>query len=510
MKHLAVLLVISGCAAVAAVGAVESHAPAATKPAPADWKGSRPALAGTAEPYDFVSSGKTTVVPDPEFGAGPLKRWLFGDYYRDVWTTPLEVPIIDLDETAGGLIPLERGGGNQTISLRLRGGDGHIYDLRSVKKSAQRSMPERLRGTFVGTLAQDQNSSLNPLGALIVPPLARAAGVLHTHPTLVVIPDSPRLGPFRDEYAGMLAQFERKPDEDQSDAARFGFAKNVVGTEKLFEKLRENSEVRVDERAYARARLFDMLIGDRDRHAGQWRWSEFDTERGRRYVAVPTDRDFAFVKFDGFFNRIGRRSGKMTLRRLVDFDADIPDLLALNWQGFTLDRRLTPGLAREDWIELADSLRLALTDDVIDRAVRTWPEAVFELIGEMTARNLKSRRDSLPSVGGRYYDLLAETVEIAGSDVDERFEIIRLSAGETRVVLLTREGENLRELSGRTFRREETDEIWLDGIGGNDQIILYGNADEGLLVRIKGGQGTTAFIDSSAFDAPSRLRQEMR
>lgn len=116
----------------------------------------------------------------------------------------------------------------------------------------------------------------------------------------------------------------------------------------------------------------------------------------------------------------------------------------------------------------------------------------------------------MPSVGGRYYDLLAETVEITGSDVDERFEIIRLSAGQTRVVLLTREGENLRELSGRTFRREETDEIWLDGIGGNDQIILYGNADEGLLVRIKGGQGTTAFIDSSAFDAPSRLRQEMR
>ncbi len=420
---------------------------------------------------------------------------------------PLEVPIIDLDKTAGGLTPIRRGGGMQTTSLHLEGGDGHFYLLRSVDKTAARSLPEGFRGTFIESVVQDQISSLNPLGSAILPPLAEAAGILHRQPTLVVIPDSPALGEFREEYAGMLAWFERKPDEDQSDEPRFGYSKNVVGSEKIFENMLDDNDERVDERAYARARLFDMLIGDWDRHDDQWRWAEFDTKHGIRFVPVPRDRDFAFVKFDGLMNKIGRMSGDMMLRRLVDFDDDIPDVLGLNWQGSKLDRRITPSLTREDWVESADSLALALTDEVIDEAVRIWPDSVYEKIGPMTARALKSRRDRLPSVASEYYDLLTETVDIVGTDKHERFEVSRLNSDETLVVVLKtkKEGDVVRELSRRAFRHDETDEIRLYGLGGNDQFILEGEAGDGVLIRIIGGEGGDAFIDRSKVAGASRL-----
>ncbi len=509
IKRLVVLFIFVAfaCAPGRADAQDESDDDPVPPPSPADTSAENISLDRTPEPYRFVSHASITRAPSTRYGAGPLKRWLLGTEYRSLWMTPLEVPVIDLDETAGGLTPIRRGGGMQTKSLHLEGGDGHFYVLRSVDKFVDLSLPPGVRGTFVSSIAQDQTSAMNPVGALIVPSLARAAGVLHPHPTEVIIPDSPRLGEFRDEYAGMLAQFERKPDEDQSEAARFGFSENIVGTAKMFEKTREDNDERVDERAFARARLFDMVIGDWDRHDEQWRWAEFDTEHGTRFVAVPKDRDFAFVKFDGVLNRLGRLVGPMVLRRLGDFDDDISDVLGLNWQGSILDRRFTPSLDREDWIEIADSLKNALTDEVIDEAVRIWPDTVFDLIGPMTARILKSRRDQLPSVASDYYDLLAETVDVVGSDKHERFEIARLNADETRLVVLKtkKEGDVVRELMRRVFLHDETDEIRLFGLGGNDQFILEGDADDGLLIRIIGGEGDDRFVDSSEVKGPSRL-----
>ncbi len=458
-------------------------------------------------PYLFRSSGVRVIELDDSYEAGPLKRRVTGEQYREIWTTPLEVPIVDLEETAGGLTPLERGGGMQTTSLHLQGEDGHFYVLRSVNKSATRSLPEGFQGTFISSIAQDQISSLNPVGALILPPLAEAAGILHTYPTLVVIPDSPRLGEFREDYAGMLAQFERKPDEDQSEAARFGFSKNIVGTTKMLEKIREDNDERVDERAYARVRLFDMLIGDWDRHDDQWRWAEFETEHGIRFVAVPKDRDFAFVKFDGLMHRLGRMTGDMMFRRLVDFDERITDVMALNWQGSKPDLRFAASLTREDWVSIAESLKSALTDDVIEEAVRTWPDPVFEKIGPMTIRNLQSRRDQLPSIASEYYDMLAETVDIFGSDKHERFEVSRLSDDETRVVVYKtkKERDIVRELYRRVFRHDETNELRLYGLGGNDQFIVEGEVDDGILVRMIGGDGADLFQDRSRVKGLGRM-----
>lgn len=456
---------------------------------------------------DLSTLGTATVALRPDYEAGRVWGWFFGAYYRDVWTTPLEVPIIDLEMTAGGLTPIERGGGEQTATLHLVGDDGRFYDLRSVNKDASESIPDAYRAPFVRSIVQDQMSALNPLAATIAAPLARAAGILHLDPVLVMVPDSPRLGEFRSEFGGMLALFERDPDENQSDAERFGYAYNVVGTEKLIEELREDSRDRVDERAYARARLFDMLIADWDRHERQWRWAEYETDEGTRFVPVPTDRDVAFSKFDGILIRLVRKSGNMMFRRLANFDDDISDVFGLNWQGRRIDRRIASSLTREDWVQIAKSLQRAMTDDAIDQAVRRLPDPVYQHVGSMTARNLKSRRTDLPSAASSYYDLLSKRVDVFGSDADERFEITRIGRGETRVIFLQRspDGDAVREIYRREFRRDETDEIRILGLGGNDQIVLYGRADDQPIVRIRGGGGTTAFIDSSAFPGPLRV-----
>ena len=145
-----------------------------------------------------------TVVPGPIYRTGALGRFFYGEHYRNLWTAPLTVPVLSLDQYAGGLRPLERGGSQQTKSLRFSGADGREYVFRSIDKDPSPSLPPELRGTYARHVLRDLISAQHPGGSLVVARLLDAAGVLHSTPQLAVMPDDPRLGEFRQEFAGML------------------------------------------------------------------------------------------------------------------------------------------------------------------------------------------------------------------------------------------------------------------------------------------------------------------
>src|SRR5690606_3924655 len=128
-----------------------------------------------------------------------------------------------------------------------------------------------------------------------------------------------------------------------------------------------------------------------------------------------------------------------------------------------------------------------------------WPEPIFARIGAETAAALISRRDQLPSAAERYYEKLAVTVDVVGTDKHERFEVTRMNDHETRVVVhkTKKEGDVVHTLFDRVFQHEETREVRLYGLGGNDQFIIDGKARDGLMVRAIGGPGEDVFEDES-------------
>ena len=153
----------------------------------------------------------------------PFGRFIYGDHYRDLWTAPLKAPVLSLDQYAGGLRPLERGGSQQTKSLRFSGADGREYVFRSIDKDPSPSLPPELRGTYAKPSCSKISSAPNiPGGSLVVARLLDAAGVLHVTPQLAVMPDDPRLGEFRQEFAGMLGLIELRPTGDPDEAISEG------------------------------------------------------------------------------------------------------------------------------------------------------------------------------------------------------------------------------------------------------------------------------------------------
>lgn len=461
-----------------------------------------PVGAQVSDPRRLVPGDTITIVAGERYAAGDLQARLLGDDYRDLWTAPIRVPVLDLDTFAGGLTPVKRGAGLQTISLRFIAPDGRQYNFRSVDKDQSGGLHPDFRETLVDQIAQDQVSSKHPGAALIAGPLLDAAGLMHPGPALYVMPDHPRLGEFRDTFAGMLGMLEVHPDEGEDEDERlFHGALRVAGTERLLEHLEASSKNRVDDRVYLRARLMDMLMGDWDRHVSQWRWARYDSDGVRWWVAVPEDRDNAFQSFDGLLP--GLASARAP--NMSEFGPEYADIFGLTENAQVLDRRLLSALNRAAFDSAAAALRSVLTDRVIDEAVASTPPEYTRLRGEELAAHLRARRNSLPEIATAFYDQLAIEVEVRGTDERDLAIVDRLDGGFTRVRLFGgleesvggRDAESGEPYFSRLFDPRETREVRIFLHGAGDRAVIRGAAPSDVLVRVIGGGGDDVLADSS-------------
>jgi hypothetical protein len=444
----------------------------------------------------------TTVVAGERYRGGAFSRLFNGDEYRAEWTAPIRVPFLDPGTFAGGLTVEEAGGGLATESLRMRGRDGREYVFRSLDKTAERGLPEDLHDSFVEWIVQDMVSAKHPASAHLLPPLLQAVGVLHVVPTLYVMPDHPFLGEFREQFAGRLGQVEERPedaepDEEEPNAPRpqrsFADADRVVGTERLLERLEEDPEERVDSREYLAARLVDLITGDWDRHADQWRWAGY--ERGDRWTwrPIPRDRDNAFSDYEG----ISSATARAFAPNLTRYGPRWRDLAGYFRLPSDLDRRLLADLDRRTWDSVTASVRARVTDGVIARAVQQMPSEYQPLGAAESAEAMRFRRDRLDEASGFFYDWLASDVDVHATDEAERVEVERLADGSVDVRLFE-------SVDARTpyFRRRfvpaETREIRLYLHGGDDQAAVTGTAPRSIQVRLIGGGGDDRLTDESA------------
>lgn len=436
-----------------------------------------------------IAEGTVEANASDQYDAGSSHRKWLGENYWKEWAQKINVPVFDINKEKGGLKIIQRGGGHQTISLRLEDSIGRAYSLRSIEKYPESALPEPFRNTFAEDIVQDQISAGHPYGALVVPYLAQGAGIYHTNPKVVFIPDDPRLGVYRKDVANRLMLFEERPDGNGAGMPFFGNAEKMISSTKLLEQLAKDNDNTVDQKFFLRSRLFDLWIGDWDRHDDQWRWAEFDSKKGKTYRPIPRDRDQAFFVSEG---RIPKFLGhKWLLFQFEGFDKEINWPSGLMFSGRFIDRKFLTTLSREDWIAVADDLTAHLSDSLIDASLKKWPAEIYALHGERIASALKARRKMLRESALEHYKFLAKEVTLTGSDKRERFEVERQNNGNVTVSVykLNKEGERGKLLYERQFLASETHEVRLFGLGGDDQFVITGDRNKKIDVRIIGGAG---------------------
>jgi hypothetical protein len=445
-------------------------------------------VAAPGDPSEVAVQDTRTVVPGARYRAAGMKPWLVGEHYRALWTTRLSVPVIDLERTGGGLTATRRTGGKQTAGLRFKAADGRTFVFRSLDKDPSLLLAPDLRGTVVQGLVQDQISAEHPAGPLVAAAAMHAVGVPGGTPTLVILPASDRLGAFGEEFAGMLGYIDVRAEDGTPLGPGQPQFTDVVNSERLMARIREHPEESVDAGRYLAARLVDFFLGDWDRHRGQWRW-------GRRtdnapWEPIPTDRDQALARYDGLLLSLAREK---SAPQLTNFGGSIP-VAGLTWNGRDLDRLILPRLSRSVWDSITGVVLGRLDDAALDSIVGVVPASFGEPHRAWLRENLARRRADLGRASAQFRRQIQRTPELLLSDAPERIELA--SEGDGLRVTVHPEG-NGRPAFEHTFTPDETDEVRVYALGGDDSILVQGRHSR-IGVRVVGGAGQDQLVGGSA------------
>lgn len=456
-------------------------------------------LAQTPQQLSARPAGRDSVLvaAGPQFKASRSKQFWWGTHWRKEWIKPQTFPIFDFDSTAGGLTAVKEGGGHETKTLRLRGGDGKEYVLRTIDKSLDVLIPAIYKGTYICDVVNDQISTAHPYGPSVIADLTGYARLLHTNPKFYFVKPDPRLGEFEADFAGKLCLFEERPSgKGWENTPLTNHGDEIINSEDLLKKLQEKNDERIDQREFLKARLFDMIINDWDRHEDQWVWVAHKVDSGKVFQPFARDRDQSFSKTDGvnlFFISL-----PWAVRSVQNMSPNLRDVIGSNLSALSLDRQLLNQLDRRDWLSIIDTLQSELTDAEIAESLKRLPPGIDSLSGDFLSRRLKQRRDNMDNYGKRYYRKLSKEVTVVGSDKKERFTINRIDNRTTQVTVqrLSTKEAYLDTIYNRVFNRRYTHLVHLYGLDGDDEFIYKGRAANRIRLRSFGNDGDDRYTDS--------------
>ncbi|MBK7379998.1 MAG: hypothetical protein IPJ03_13480 [Ignavibacteriales bacterium] len=448
------------------------------------------------QPFNEIN-GKVSVVAGPEYEAGYFKRFLLGNHYRDAWTKEIEVPYLNLDTTKGGLTLLRKGGGRQTLSLKFKGADGLRYTFRSVNKDPIKALDYELRKTIIANIVRDQTTTQHPYGALAADILLNELGIIHAHPKLFVMPDDPKLGIYQNEFGGLVGMLEEDPENPNDGNKGFLGAEKILRSNKLFRQLYKDHDNQVNAKNFAVARAFDILVGDWGKHDDNWKWIGFAQDNKTIFEPMPRDRDHVFSRWDGVLPWLADR--EWAKESGEDFDYEISGLRSLMFQARHLDRFIASNLSKQDWLEAAHFVQNKITDSVIENAVRSMPSEVYENSGKEIKEKLIVRIKDLDKYVLEYYEMISDQVDVVGSNKREYFDVFIDNDGSILVKgydIINNNRGNFNFYS-RKFVEDETSDVRIYGLGGDDVFNVYGNQNSSIKLRIISGSGADSINNQS-------------
>lgn len=436
---------------------------------------------------------KASVYEPDKTRKSDLYKFFFGKHYRRTYGREIAVKSVNLENIYGGLTPVRMGGGHQTNSLRLVDKENREYNMRAIKKSATRFIQsvafkneyvvEEFENTMTEKFLMDFYTTTHPYYPMVIPTMQKALNIYHSQPQLFYIPKQAALNEYNEHFGDELYMIEERPTVEHQAIERFGSPKDVIGTEEMLANIQKNKDVTVDKAMYMRVRLFDMLVGDWDRHSDQWRWAEFEENGKTIYRPIPRDRDQVFPRFDGLFFKV--IMGIPPLRHMQDYKDDIKLVKWFNREPYPLDLAILEASDLQEWEKQAVFIQEHLTEDVVRKAFTVLPNEIKNNYDNVIIERLLSRKDKLKEFAHDYHKVLSKVVILKGTNKEDDFVITRTGKGKTNVKIYS--GEEKELIFDREFDQKYTREIRIYGLNDKDKFLVDGDGTHPILVRLIGG-----------------------
>jgi hypothetical protein len=157
-------------------------------------------------------------------------------------------------------------------------------------------------------------------------------------------------------------------------------------------------------------------------------------------------------------------------------------------------------MTASDFQQKALEIQHLISDEAIEKALRTWPDTIYQLNAEEVREKIIALREDLPRYAAEFYTFISKKVEIGGTDQMETFTLAPADGGGLRARVFSRtSGEEAILHYDRIFYPNETQELSLLGLGGNDVFdIRDGCLSSHLKINIVGGPGQdTARVENA-------------
>jgi predicted phosphodiesterase len=453
----------------------------------------------------FPKFVKSAIYTDSETSKRKFYQKLWGKRYRKYFSKKINAPTVNLDTLFGGLTPKRKGGGHQSISLVLTTKEGKEYVMRAMRKSATKYLQavafkdqyigQQFDSTATENLLLDVFTAAHPYVPFTIATLSDAINIYHTNPVLYYVPKQDALKGYNETYGDALYMIEERAASGHGDLASFGHANKVISTDDMLKKLRQGHKYSIDKPAYIRARLFDMVIGDWDRHEDQWRWAEFKNDDNTKFFRpIPRDRDQAYSKMgDGLLLGIASRIVP-SLRLMQSYDDKLRSVKWFNLEPYPLDMALINGTDKSVWDEQVNLIKSNLTKAVIAKAFTHFPDEVNDKTIVEIQEKLIGRIANLQEISDAYYKQIHKNGIVTGTDKKDWFDIKRLPKGKTQVIGYKMQNKHKGDVFYEvTFNHNTTREILIYGLDGKDFFEVSGHGDQLIPIRIIGGQNNDTY-----------------
>ncbi len=455
---------------------------------------------------DFPDFETASIFTKEETDKSGFFKTLWGERYRKYYATKVKAPTVNLDTLFGGLVPVRKGGGHQSKSLRLRRKDGREYVMRALRKVSElylqamvfqeQYVMDDLEDSYLQEFLLDFYTGSHPYAPFVVGELSDAVGIYHTNPVLYYVPKQSSLEDFNLEFGDELYMIEEHTGDGHGNLASFGYSNELKSTDSMLEDLRDDERYSVASDLYLRARLFDMVLGDWDRHVDQWRWAEFKVNDEKIvYKPVPRDRDQVFSNMgDGLFMKAATRIIP-GLRLMEGYHKEIRSVEGFNSspKTYVLDIALLDELGFDEWDKQAKFIQDNLTAVVVDEAFKAFPEEVRDETVDEIKAILLARVANIRQTAKEYFEIINDQVVITGTDKDDLFEInYRLNEVEVNGFRI-KDGAKGKRFYQNVFNDQVTKEIWVYGLDDDDEFVVTGKNRSGIKVRLIGGQNNDVY-----------------
>jgi hypothetical protein len=423
--------------------------------------------------------------------------FLWGKHYKDIYTQKIYAPVLSLDSSYGGLqaVGLERLGLTNAILLKDR--KGKEYWLSPLEKDAadflqtvafkNQSEYAQTDRTLAEDFIRDYFTVLHPYTPLAISNLANALQLSHLKPQLFYVPKQKGLGRYQESMGDGLFFLSAKPGPSQHQQSHFAQGTAIVDTDDVLHNIRIDKTYSIDQEAYVKARLFDMLIGDWDRGAASWRWSVHTDNGLTVYKPIAIQRDQAFAKYDGTLLSLLKIIPGMG--QMHSYRKNIGSVKAFNNVAYPLDLALLPDITEQNWHKAAINIQEQLTIANISEAFSQLPSSIPDETIAKLQLDFTNRLKKLPQTAKQYYKLLQRTVLVVGTYQDDAFIVNRLAHGKVNISVYAGKKEPGNLIFDKNFSRKKTKEIWLFGLEGADEFTVEGNRNNPIKIRLIGGQG---------------------